>query len=102
MYKLGIFKNKESDIFGFCFKPKNKNYDFIFTTNINIFKDVLDDDNYIKNGTLFIKEYINENEILEIKKQFTNNDIIIYVEIYFLKEFELKLKKIIINIIIIN
>ena len=95
VYKLGIFKTKESDIFGFFFKFNNNNnyynakfiYNFIFTTNTNIFNYVLDDEAFVKEGSLFVKEYTTEDEILKIKMHFKFPDHIDIEnsEIYFLK-----------------
>ena len=92
---MAIFKTIESDIFGFCFKRKKKtgvyDYNFLFTSNTDIFNSVLDDDMFVKDESLFIKEYITENELLMIKdfviakKQFVD-DIINYAEIFFLKK----------------
>ena len=95
VYKLGIFKTKESDIFGFFFKFNNNNnyynakfiYNFIFTTNTNIFNYVLDDEAFVKEGSLFVKEYTTEDEILKIKMhfKFPEHIDIENSEIYFLK-----------------
>ena len=96
VYRLAIFNTIESDIFGFCFKlnyKKNEsNFSFLFTSNTEILNNVWDDDIFIKDGPLFIKEYITENELFMIKnyviakKKFVD-DIINYSEIYYLKIF---------------
>ena len=103
VYRLAIFKTIESDIFGFCFKLNpfplwqvpfcpNSNFSFLFTSNTEILNNVWDGDIFIKDGPLFIKEYITENELFMIqnyviaKKKFVD-DIINYSEIYYLKIF---------------
>ena len=94
VYKLVIFQTIESDLYGFCFDSnfKNKmpinNFNFLFTTNTNIFNDIFDDNIFVNVGPFFVKEYITDNQLLKIKnKLFINNNFINYSELYFLKKF---------------
>ena len=93
VYKLVIFQTIESDLYGFCFDSnfKNKkpinNFNFLFTTNTNIFNDIFDDNIFVNVGPFFVKEYITDNQLLKIKNQlFVNNNFINYSELYFLKK----------------
>ena len=94
VYKLVIFQTIESDLYGFCFDSnfKNKkpinNFNFLFTTNTNIYNDIFDDNIFVNVGPFFVKEYITDNQLLKIKNQlFVNNNFINYSELYFLKKF---------------
>ena len=63
-------------------------FNFLFTTNINIFNDIFDDNIFVNVGPFFVKEYITDNQLLKIKnKLFVNNNFINYSELYFLKKF---------------
>ena len=63
-------------------------FNFLFTTNINIFNDIFDDNIFVNVGPFFVKEYITDNQLLKIKnKLFINNNFINYSELYFLKKF---------------
>ena len=63
-------------------------FNFLFTTNINIFNDIFDDNIFVNVGPFFVKEYITDNQLLKIKNQlFVNNNFINYSELYFLKKF---------------
>ena len=93
VYKLVIFQTIESDLYGFCFDSNFKNeksinnFNFLFTTNINIFNDIFDDNIFLNVGPFFVKEYITDNQLLKIKnKLFINNNFINYSELYFLKK----------------